>query len=177
LRFLPGIGRSAGMLLGGAICALGPAEAQEYCVSCTEPPAVYRCIIEGARPGGKQPLQMLCVTTMAKMGHHATCSVKGGTVFDCDGQVKRIPWSAHQESALPKPEPETAKRPAAADPKQPPQTVEEMARRANAKAAEQIKKANEDMKGQAKSFGKSIGDATRKTWRCVSSLFTRCLDD
>jgi hypothetical protein len=45
-----------------------------------------------------------------------------------------------------------------------------MAKRANQKTAEQIKKANEDMKDQAESFG----DTTKKTWRCISSLFTRC---
>ena len=73
---------------------MGQAEAQEFCVACTEPTAVYRCVIEGARPGGGQPLQVLCVTIMAKEGKHATCGIKRGTVFDCDGPVKRVPWSA-----------------------------------------------------------------------------------
>ena len=80
---------SAGLL--GALAA--SADAQEYCVACTEPGAVYRCVIDGARPGGGQSLQMLCVTSMAKEGKHATCGIKRGTVFDCDGPVKRVPWS------------------------------------------------------------------------------------
>src|SRR5262245_10504541 len=84
-----------GMGLTVLTCSLvGQAEAQEYCVACSEPSAIYRCVIEGAQPRGGQSLQMLCVTTLAKQGGHATCSVKGGTVFECNGAVKRVPWVA-----------------------------------------------------------------------------------
>ena len=143
-----------------------PLAAQEYCVSCTDPPALYRCIIDGARPGGSQPLQMLCITAMAKEGQHGTCGVKGGTVFDCNGQVKRVPWAANSEPGQ-GPVQEPAKAPPASaatkDPGQPPATVEEMAKQANQKTAE-----------QAKALGQSVGDATKKTWNCIASLFTRC---
>jgi hypothetical protein len=54
---------------------------------------------------------------------------------------------------------------AAKDPKQPPGTVEEMARRANEQTA-----------GEAKALGQTVGDATKKTWRCIASLFTRCAE-
>jgi hypothetical protein len=152
----------AGFALGGVLgLTADRLDAQEYCVSCTEPPALYRCIIEGARPGGSQPLQMLCITAMAKEGQHGTCSVKGGTVFDCDGQVKRVPWAAYN---APPPGPQERPQPPATqstakDPNQPPQTIEEMAKRANQKSGEQAK---------------ALGDATKKTWRCISSLFTHC---
>ena len=175
MRALSPAGLHAVLILGAAFSVLARAEGQEYCVTCTEPSAVYRCIIEGAKPGGAQPLQMFCTTAMAKMGRHATCSVKGGTVFDCDGQVKRIPWSA-QPAPQPGPSQETGKRPAGPDPVQPPQTVEEMARRANQKTAEQLSDANEKLKDKAKSLGENLGEATRKTWRCVASLFTRCFE-
>jgi len=99
--------------------------------------------------------------------------VKGGTVFDCDGQVKRVPWSAQSE-AQPAPVQEAGKPPPAADAKQPPQTVEEMARRAKDQTAEQIQSADAKAKEKAKTLGENIGDATKKTWRCVTSLFTRC---
>ena len=152
----------AGLALGAALTA--PLTAQEYCVACTEPPAVYRCVIEGARPGGSQPLQMLCITAMVKEGQHGTCGVKGGTVFDCNGPVKRVPWAAFND---PRPEQEPAKTPpsqsAAKDRNQPPDTVEEMARRANENTAQ-----------QAKDLGQTVGDTTKKTWRCIASLFTRC---
>jgi hypothetical protein len=178
LRLMSPPGLLFGLVLGAAFCTLaGRAEAQEYCVACTGPPAVYRCIIEGARPGGSQPLQMLCITAMAKEGGHATCSVKGGTVFDCTGPAKRVPWAAYNAAPQkdPGPEPKAATpQPPAQDPNQPPQTVEEMAKRANQNTAEQIKKANEGMKEQAESFGQKVGDTTKKTWRCIASLFTQC---
>ena len=51
-----------------------------------------------------------------------------------------------------------------------------MAKRANQKTAEQIKKANEDVKDKVESLGDKVGDATKKTWRCITSLFTRCTE-
>src|SRR5215470_19857168 len=81
--------------------AAGSAEGQEFCVACSDPPGIYRCVIDGAQPRGGQSLQMLCVTAMAKEGGHATCSVKRGTVFECDGAVKRIPWTALEPSSQP----------------------------------------------------------------------------
>jgi hypothetical protein len=151
----------------------GSAEAQEYCVACTEPGAVYRCVIDGARPGGGQSLQMLCVTTMAKEGKHGTCGIKRGTVFDCDGPVKRVPWSGADlpvetpgsNTAATKPEP---------DPKEPPKTLLEMAKRANEQTAEQMKQTNDSVKESVKSTGDAIGNATKKTWDCLTSLFKQC---
>ena len=164
-----------------ALCALvAQAEAQEYCVACTGPSAMYRCIIEGARPGGSQPLQKLCTIAMAKEGPHAACSLKGGTVFDCNGPVKRVSWAAYNEPAAKgavqeTPKPLVAPAPAN-DPEQPPRTVEEMAKRANQKTAEQLKKNNEDVKEKVETFGDKVGDTTKKTWRCIASLFTRCTE-
>lgn len=165
--------RWIGLVLGLGCCGLIMAEAQgqEYCVACKEPPAVYRCVIEGAHPGGRQPLQALCVEAMTKQGRHAACGVKGGTVFECDGPVRRVPWAAHNAAAKPVGEPPPA--PAKA-PDEPPRTVEEMMKRANAKTAEQLKEANEKAKPEAQALGRGFGEATRKTWQCLSSLFTRC---
>ena len=145
------IGQPASIFLAALCCALAAqAEAQEYCVACTGPNAVYRCVIDGAQPGGSQPLQMMCITTMAKEGGHATCGIKRGTVFDCDGPVKRIPWAALNAPAQPAPSQQSAVQPlppstapAASprpEPQEPPQTVLEMAKRANEKTAEQMKK-------------------------------------
>jgi hypothetical protein len=179
------IGQPASIFLAALCCALAAqAEAQEYCVACTGPNAVYRCVIDGAQPGGSQPLQMMCITTMAKEGGHATCGIKRGTVFDCDGPVKRIPWAALNAPAQPAPSQQSAVQPLAPstapaaspkpDPQEPPQTVLEMAKRANEKTAEQMKKANENMKESARSTGEALAKATKKTWECVSSFFTRC---
>ena len=183
-------GRAYSFLPALFCCALGAqAHAQEYCVACTEPNAVYRCIVENAQPGGSQPLQMMCITAMAKQGGHATCGIKRGTVFDCDGAVKRIPWTALNPSEQPGVSPAPPRQSAAeppppssspaapepkADPEQPPKTILEMAKRANEKSAEQMQKANENMKEQAKATGEAFAKATKKTWECLSSFFTRC---
>ena len=50
-----------------------------------------------------------------------------------------------------------------------------MAKRANEKTAEQFKKANEDIKDRPNARPE-VGDATKKTWRCIASLFTRCTE-
>jgi hypothetical protein len=175
------IDRSLAMGLGALICAwAGGAAAQEYCVACTEPKALYRCVIDGAQPGGGQPLQLLCITAMAKDGGHATCSVKRGTVFECDGIIRRVPWTALNASEpqpaqppvaspAPKSEPATA-----AKPEGPPQTVVEMAKRANEQTVKDMKQAGEKMKEGAKSVGETIGTVTKKTWDCMTSFFTRC---
>ena len=151
-------------------------------MSCAEPAAVYRCVIDGARPGGNLPLQMLCVTAMSKEGPHRKCAVRGGTVFDCKGPVKRVSWAAYNEQS-PVPiagAPPAAAPPAAAkpesDPAQPPRTIEEMAKRANQKTAEQLRKANDDVQENAQTFGEKMSDASKKTWRCLSSFFTQCTE-
>jgi hypothetical protein len=175
VHFVARYRRRAGLVLGFSICGLAAgAEAQEYCVACTEPPAVYRCVIEGARPGGRHPLQKLCVIAMTKEGRHAACSVKGGTVFDCSGPVKRVPWAAYNTAV--EPAPAAPPRAAKAPPGEPPRTVEEMVRRSNEKTAEQLRQANEKIGQDTQSVGQGLGAATRKTWACISSLFTRCGD-
>lgn len=166
LRSTPDYGRRAALVLVAVACMAGRVGAQEYCVACEGPPAIYRCIIENARPGGV-PLQTFCTSSMANLGGHARCGVKGGTVFDCDGQVKRIPWSAQVEA--PKAPNPSQRVKARADPQPPPQTVEEMARRAK-------EATNTETKEKTRTLGENIGDATKKTWRCVTSLFSRCLE-
>ena len=104
--------------------AAGGAHAQEYCIACADPDAIYRCVIENARPGGATPLQTLCIAAMTKAGNHASCAIKRGTVFDCTGPVKRVPWTSAVEDAAPAApaKPDAAK----SDPKGPPKTLEEM---------------------------------------------------
>jgi hypothetical protein len=163
----------AGVRLCSAIVGLGAASAQEYCVSCTQPNAIYRCVIEDARPGG-QPLTRQCLTALTREGGHAACSVKGGTVFDCNGPIKRVPWTALENGRVAEPAPaQPAIQPAPGaklEPKGEPKTMLDLAKRAN----ENLQKANDDAKEQAQSAGQAIGNATKKTWDCMLSLFTRC---
>ena len=152
-------------------CAMAQgAAAQEYCVSCTDPPGLYRCIIENARPGGAQSLPMLCVTTMARQGGHARCSVKSGTVFECDGQIKRIPWTAAAPQDAVPPSPAPAVPPKKEADGQPPKTVVDLAK----KTDQNIKDANKNFKESVNETNKAIGKAAKKTWTCVISFFTHC---
>jgi len=60
------------------ICVFAPnAPAQEYCVTCTGPDALYRCIIGGdVAPAARNDRgQLLCIKELAKSGQHASCSV------------------------------------------------------------------------------------------------------
>jgi hypothetical protein len=167
----PLVRASIGLCAGLGVCDM--ARAQEYCIACTQPSAVYRCVIEDARPGG-QSLTRLCLTALTRDGGHAHCSIKGGTVFDCNGPVKRVPWAAQEPGRVAQPapaEPQTGQAPAAKTPAQgEPKTVVDLAKRAN----ENMQKANEEMKEQAQSTGQAIGKATKKTWECMWSFFFRC---
>jgi hypothetical protein len=156
---------------GALGCAwVGSASAQEFCVLCSEPNALYRCVIDGARPGGSQSLQMLCITTLARSGGHGACSIKGGTVFQCSAPVVHVPWTGSDGTALAGQAPAATEPVGPANPEEPPRTMVELAKRANEQTTEQFKKAGENVK----SAGQALGDATKKTWDCMVSFFTRC---
>jgi hypothetical protein len=164
-----------------------PVLAQEYCVSCTGPVGVYRCVIDGARPGAVPSLQILCVERMAKAGGHDACAVKRGvTVFDCDAPVKRVtiggadvasPAGVPTAAAVATPDgqvaPDTqavaqsAQMPASTDE---PKTMLELAKRANAAAAREAKLAGQELKETTEKTGNALGTA----WRCMASFFTQC---
>lgn len=181
--------RRTSVAAAAVLCGVGlagAAAAQEYCVACTGPDAVYRCTIDQASPTG-MPLKMLCVSTLAKEGGHATCAVRGGTVFDCNGPIRRIDAKA-VGAALPRPPvqappaagaalPPTAgadgakqqagppqpPKPAPGPESEPPKTVEELAKRVGKSSGESLGKA-----------GSTISDQTSKAWRCLTSLFKSC---
>lgn len=139
----------AGALIGSAAWS---ASAQEYCVACVQPPATYRCVIGDARLAGGQPLQAFCTSTLARDGGHRGCQIKPGTVFDCDGPVKRVATGAPNPSA-----------PAPAQEKAPPATVDQLAKDAVRSSGKQAQEATE-----------AVGQKASKAWACVLSLFTSC---
>jgi hypothetical protein len=160
--------------------ALSPAAAQEYCVQCTSPDAIYRCVLDDAKPGIVPSLQMHCISTMAKQGQHGTCSIKRVTVFECNGPVKRIPVVADPgaaappaQAAAPVPPPIVKPQPATIDPSAP-KTVKELADRTAEKSSAQLKKTGEAIKQTTEKTGEATGSALQKTWACVSSFFTKC---
>ncbi|HUC46932.1 MAG TPA: hypothetical protein VMR94_10300, partial [Hyphomicrobiaceae bacterium] len=67
MKLVLGTAMGCGWRFGPALALLlalggGSAEGQEFCVACSNPPGIYRCVIDGAQPRGGQSLQMLCVT-------------------------------------------------------------------------------------------------------------------
>lgn len=165
--------RSTVVSLAALTVSASFASAQEYCVACTEPNALYRCIIDDARPGTAPSLQVVCISRIAKDGGHGQCAVKRGvTVFECDGVVKRISMAAEPPVAPPAsvtatpapaaPQPATAPPQAANPADEPPKTLAEVAKRAKADSDRQMEKAGSF-------FKKSLG--------CIASLFTKCSGD
>lgn len=165
------------------LVAATPSHAQEHCVSCTGPVGLYRCTIDGARPGVTSSLQLLCVERMARDGGHASCSVKRGvTVFDCDGPVRRIMVTDADAppvnpgvggpatgtgGAASSPPPAQASD---ASPKGEPKTMLEVAKRAKEATDAEFKKAGEQMKSSAEKTNTGFKNA----WRCMTTFFTRC---
>ena len=153
----PAIAASAVLLAatGGAVLA------QEFCVACNGPSAVYRCVIGDARQAQGQPLQQFCTTTLVKEGGHTDCGIRKGTVFDCDGPIKRIggapPGSGKgggQQAQQKTVEPEKSK---------PPENVADSVRDLSRASGEQIEKT-----------GEAAGGAAKSVWKCVTSLFKSC---
>lgn len=162
-----------------ALGAAGKVTAQEFCVACEGPTAIYRCVLEGIGPAQTQPLKIVCVSTMAREFGHATCSVRGGTVLDCNGPIKRVnaqgkaplgPDGNPQQTTVLPDAPKVAPQPE----NEPPKTVEEMARRMNKSTGETAKKTGNAVGDAFKKTGDAIGGAMQKTWTCMTSLFKAC---
>jgi hypothetical protein len=152
----------------GFVCfAASAAVAQEYCVSCSEPNALYRCVIADPKPGAGQSLQAACTGALARDGKHGQCSIKTGvTVFQCDAPVKRVllgdltsPPVVAQPAAPPAPDPNAL-----------PKTLLEAAKRAKEASDEGLKKQGEN----AGVAADAAGDFILKGLKCVGTLFTQC---
>lgn len=173
----------------------GPAAAESYCVACYGPDAVYRCVIAGA--AAEAPAdprhQVQCIKQLARAGGHARCSVERFSVEGCTGPERVIdpasstiplaPRAAETEPAPAAGPPLPGDTPAVAapDPAAPPRTVEELAKT----TVENTKKSIEDVTGtvkqstekagdQIQGFGSAVGNAAKKSWDCMMSLFSDC---
>lgn len=94
------IWKEGAAVLTFTVSAAVAAHGQEYCVACTEPAAVYRCVIQNAAPSGV-PLKDLCIGRMTKDGGHKSCAVRAGTVFDCNGPVRKVDVAAPARANVP----------------------------------------------------------------------------
>ncbi len=158
------------------------AVAQEACVVCAAPDAVYRCTVEKsdklARFGsaGDKALQHVCAKEMARLGKHEKCSVRRDTVgATCDGVPRVITLASILEAvtapppavvspapAVQPPVASIAAKPTDASPP-PPRTMQELAERTG-----------ESSKQQMKDAGDSFSDSAKRTWKCITTLFQKC---
>lgn len=156
-----------------AIAALGfstsAAAAQEICVACTKPDTIYRCQIAGAEGAGgvrfaDRVAQYVCISELAKQGGHATCAVKRDGFSTCLGDIRVVQaTSSGNEPAVEAPGASAEKPQAAAPETGPPKTMLELAKRTGEASKEQMDKT-----------GAALGGAMKKTWDCLTSVFSRC---
>ncbi len=192
--------RSSRLLLTtlAVVSSAASARAESYCVACFGPDAIYRCIIADA-PAGAAPdprNQVQCIKQLAKSGGHARCSVERFSAKGCDGPEHIIspaaaaiplnpPLPATATQPVPPISPGTDAEPIPLEPAQqpagPPQTVEELAKT----TVESTKKGLGDVGSSVKNttdkagekiegVGSAIGSAAKKSWDCVTSLFSDC---
>ena len=171
------------------------ASAQEFCVTCTGPEATYRCVIGGDNLATRSTRgQLLCITELAKSGHHASCSAGRLSEGTCPGELRTVVFPGEAEPMAPVPaeapppaipgpyakQPVEAKGPAGAPPPATPPAnlppgeaapAETPPPEAPSNAVEDgLKKA-----GKAVSdTGDAVGHAVKKTWNCVTSFFGNC---
>jgi hypothetical protein len=188
--------------LAFVMCGLAvQASAQEYCVTCTGPDAKYRCAIGGdATPAARTSRgQLLCITELARTGHHASCSVGRTAEAPCEGEPRTVMFPSAADGAPPllmrpqpgiigaqpgpaEPQPATtgaqdstaAGQPAEPAAEAPPKTVEELAKQTVQASGNGLKKAGEAVGDTAKSTGQAVGNAISKSWKCMTSLFSDC---
>lgn len=84
-----------------ALLGLGAAAANatELCVKCTGPDASYACVVSGTSSATIDTVAKLyCITSLAKAGAHASCSIDRTMMAPCPGERKELPVPAILEN-------------------------------------------------------------------------------
>jgi hypothetical protein len=169
--------------------------ASEYCVTCSGPDRHYACTYDGAAADpGDARLKLYCITEMAKMGQHATCTVDRQQKSPCPGDLRKLAMPDGYDLSPPAAAPVDATKPATSNPgaqqgkaagnetevpktDAPPKTVQEMVEKGSASTSKALEPATDAAKSTGSAIGKAgkaVGDAAKKTWTCISSLFGDC---
>lgn len=83
--------QSIGALSALFVVAAASPAAADVCVTCTNPTATYNCKIDGATLATDDPrFKLLCITSLAKSGGHASCSANRATTATCSGETRTI---------------------------------------------------------------------------------------
>lgn len=185
-------------LIGGFVAAIGLcatpcwAQAPEFCVTCTAPDASYRCQVEGESAAAHSSRgQLLCITELAKSGGHSSCSAGRSPTTSCPGALRTVMFppgadlsplpAADAPLMTPAPSSAYAPPPVAAPngPQQPPppsptqaqpNTVEQLAKKTVETTGNGLEKAGKAVTDT----GNAIGNAAKKTWTCIATLFGDC---
>jgi hypothetical protein len=171
-KSLTRIVRAAALVWAATLSAT--AVAQDICVICSEPSAVYRCQLEAGAKAAPQN-QLHCMQQLAKEGAHASCAVRRSlSGAACDGTLRIVAAPAQSAPAIgetiaPK-APNPSSTPASAPNAEPPATVAEAARRAKAGTDAQFKQAQD----QLRTSTEKTGGALKRSWDCIASFFKRC---
>ena len=177
-------GRSPYIVAGIVTLIAHPAASQGLCVECTGPDRNYSCQVKDAEKaqayrGAQRAQEYLCISETARAGGHQSCRISTSFSGPCMGQVFEIDLAKVGSETIVigrPPEDATAGQPGAPQPKagpstkEPPQTLEELARQTVAKSKAQMSEADKSVK----KAGDAVGGAVKKTWDCMTSLFQRC---
>lgn len=129
------------------------AETLEACVRCAGPDQTYRCqaSVDDAAPS--DTLRYLCMTQIARKHVHQTCSVLRSPAT-CDGMAVTYVYRGDVPEALAVGDKDAP--PPAGEPK----TLADMTRNS--------------VGASVKAAGEAIGDATKRTLKCLGSAFSSC---
>lgn len=158
-------------------------QAQQACVRCDNPFAIYDCRVEGPDVPANAPIHLLCMTELAKRYGHATCAVSRNEAAECTGKLVTVMPSPDtpipqapaptitvtpedQLEMAPGNETETGELEAPTE--EPveegnPKTVEELAKQTAKASQEGLKKAGEGVADVAKKAGDGVADVAKKT--------------
>lgn len=162
------------------------ASAQEFCVTCSGPAAKYRCLVGGNASYALRSSrgQLLCITELARIGQHASCSVGRTTLEVCEGEVRTVifpdtpdtadapvdGWQSQTSYADGTTAAAAGQREQQVPTEAPPQTLGSLTKKAVDASNEGLKKAGQAVSNTAK----SAGNAVVKSWNCLTSLFSDC---
>lgn len=88
------------------LLAATPAEATELCVKCTGPDASYACVVGStSNPTLDTVSKFYCITSLAKAGAHASCSIDRNLTPPCPGERRELPIPAMLDEPDERPQP------------------------------------------------------------------------
>ena len=147
--------------------AIAQSASQNVCVTCEGPATIYSCSLHPEVAGRSgRGLPVMCIQEITLRYKHASCAVRRNQVGACNGQVYML--SSRQVEASKSNEVVTTttantKSNQVVAKTREPETVVELAKRTASTTNKEIKRS-----------AATVSQAARSTWRCISTLFSKC---